>query len=102
MVRKTKEDVGGLRRPRKCVGMREEMSCYVVNSTATNVPTTAVDVGNVTQYTLGGLDPGKQYSITVRAYQGLLGPGTSGVTSVIPSGKKAQRVFQLALYNINI
>ena len=23
MVRKTKEDVGGLRRPRKCVGVRE-------------------------------------------------------------------------------
>ena len=62
---------------------------YVVYSTATNVPTTAVDVGNVTQYTLGGLVTGKQYNMTVRAYQDLLGPGTSGVTHVIPSGKKS-------------
>ena len=61
---------------------------YVVYSTATNVLTTAVDVGKVTQYTLGGLVTRKRYNITVRAYQDLLGPGTS-VTPVIASGKKA-------------
>ena len=75
---------------------------YVVYSTATNVPNTTVDVGNVTQYTLGGLESGEQYSITVRAYQDLLGPETKdGVTPVIPSGKIPQRVFQLSQsYNI--
>ena len=41
---------------------------YVVYSTATNVPTTAVNVGNVTQYTLGGLVTEEQYNIRVRAY----------------------------------
>ena len=39
---------------------------------ATN--TTAVDVGNTTQYTLSGVIPKCTYSITVRAYQDLLGP----------------------------
>ena len=34
----------------------------------------SVDVGNVTQYTLGGLHPISNYNITVRAYQDLLGP----------------------------
>ena len=35
---------------------------------------TAVDVGNTTQYTLSGVIPKCTYSITVRAYQDLLGP----------------------------
>ena len=55
-----------------------EADGYVVYSTqlpqSTN--TTAVDVGNVTQYTLGGvkLFNNYKYNISVRAYQDLLGP----------------------------
>ena len=64
-----------------------EADGYVVYSTqlpqSTN--TTAVDVGNVTQYTLGGLVPGNTYNITVRAYQDLLGP-ESDIKSEIFSG----------------
>ena len=64
-----------------------EADGYVVYSTqlpqSTN--TTAVDVGNVTQYTLRGLVPGNTYNITVRAYQDLLGP-ESDIKSEIFSG----------------
>ena len=42
-----------------------------------NTTTSAVDVGNVTQYTLGGLVPHQNYTITVRAYQDLLGPASA-------------------------
>ena len=65
-----------------------EADGYVVYSTqlpqSTN--TTAVDVGNVTQYTLGGLVPGNTYNITVRAYQDLLGPESDCIKSEIFSG----------------
>ena len=66
-----------------------EADGYVVYSTAQppqSTNTTAVDVGNVTQYTLGGLVPGNTYNITVRAYQDLLGPESSNITLTIPSG----------------
>ena len=63
-----------------------EADGYVVYSTAQSTNTTAVDVGNVTQYTLGGLVPGNTYNITVRAYQDLLGPESSNITLAIPSG----------------
>ena len=49
---------------------------YVVYYTTSTVSTSAVDVGNVTQYTLGGLVPHQNYTITVRAYQDLLGPAS--------------------------
>ena len=66
-----------------------EADGYVVYSTqlpqSTN--TTAVDVGNVTQYTLGGLVPGNLYNITMRAYQDLLGPESSNFKIVISNGK---------------
>ena len=63
---------------------------YVVYSTQVpfNVNTTAVDVGNVTQYTLEGMVPGNRYTITVRAYQDLLGPQGESVSPLIVSGKK--------------
>ena len=65
-----------------------EADGYVVYSTqlpqSTN--TTAVDVGNVTQYTLGGLVPWNTYNITVRAYQDLLGPESDSILSEIFSG----------------
>ena len=60
---------------------------YVVYSTAQSTNTTAVDVGNVTQYTLGGLVPGNTYNITVRAYQDLLGPESSNLSLETPVGK---------------
>ena len=67
-----------------------EADGYVVYSTqllqSTN--TTAVGVGNVTQYTLGGLVPGNTYNITVRAYQDLLGPESDSILSNISAGKK--------------
>ena len=47
---------------------------------------TAVDVGNTTQYTLRGIIPVCIYSITVRAYQDLLGP--ESVLSETFEGKK--------------
>ena len=47
---------------------------YVVYYNTSTESTSAVDVGNVTQYTLGGLVPQQNYTITVRAYQDLLGP----------------------------
>ena len=46
---------------------------YVVYYKTSTESTSAVDVGNVTQYTLGGLVPHQNYTITVRAYQDLLG-----------------------------
>ena len=48
---------------------------YVVYTTHT----TAVDVGNTTQYTLSGVILKSTYSITVRAYQDLLGPGSGAI-----------------------
>ena len=47
-------------------------------------PVTAVDVGNVTEYTLAVPVeyPSGSYSITVRAYQDLLGPASAVVTAV--------------------
>ena len=64
-----------------------EADGYVVYSTQLPQSTTAVDVGNVTQYTLGGLVPGNTYNITVRAYQDLLGPEGSNFKIVISNGK---------------
>ena len=49
---------------------------YIVYYTTSTESTSAVDVGNVTQYTLGGLVPHRNYTITVRAYQDLLGPAS--------------------------
>ena len=49
---------------------------YIVYYTSSTESTNAVDVGNVTQYTLGGLVPHQGYTITVRAYQDLLGPAS--------------------------
>ena len=70
-----------------------EADGYVVYSTqlpqSTN--TTAVDVGNVKQYTLGGLVPGNTYNITVRAYQDLLGPESDGIQPNISPGNKTIR-----------
>ena len=53
-----------------------EADGYVVYSTPQSTNTTAVDVGNVTQYTLEGvkLFNNHMYNISVRAYQDLLGP----------------------------
>ena len=50
---------------------------YVVYYNTCTESTSAVDVGNVTQYTLGGLVPHRSYTITVRAYQDLLGPASA-------------------------
>ena len=50
---------------------------YIVYYSTSTESTSAVDVGNVTQYTLGGLDPHQNYTITVRAYQDLLGPASA-------------------------
>ena len=47
-----------------------EADGYVVYTTNT----TAIDVGNTTQYTLSGVILKSTYNITVRAYQDLLGP----------------------------
>ena len=66
---------------------------YVVYYSTSTGSTSAVDVGNVTQYTLGGLAPGYHYNITVRAYQDLLGPGTTFVTPLILPGKKSQTIM---------
>ena len=63
-----------------------EADGYVVYSTPQSTNTTAVDVGNVTQYTLEGLVPGNTYNITVRAYQDLLGPESSCIQPKIPTG----------------
>ena len=64
---------------------------YVVynRQLGTTVNTSAVDVGNVTQYTLRGLVPGNTYSITVRAYQDLLGPESAGIQPRISPGIKS-------------
>ena len=63
-----------------------EADGYVVYSTPQSTNTTAVDVGNVTQYTLEGLVPGNTYNITVRAYQDLLGPESGSIHPTIPPG----------------
>ena len=63
-----------------------EAEGYVVYSTAQLPQSTTVDVGNVTQCTLGGLVSGNTYNITVRAYQDLLGPESSSITQAIPTG----------------
>ena len=63
-----------------------EADGYVVYSTPQSTNTTAVDVGNVTQYTLEGLVPGNTYNITVRAYQDLLGPESGSIQPRIPPG----------------
>ena len=63
-----------------------EADGYVVYSTTQSTNTTAVDVGNVTQYTLEGLVPGNTYNITVRAYQDLLGPESDDITLTLPAG----------------
>ena len=52
---------------------------YVVYYNTSTGSTSAVDVGNVTQYTLGGLAPQQNYTITVRAYQDLLGPASTPI-----------------------
>ena len=62
-----------------------DMLC-TVHSYHNPLNTTAVDVGNVTQYTLGGLVPGNTYNITVRAYQDLLGPESDGIQLNISAG----------------
>ena len=66
-----------------------EADGYVVYSTAQlqSSNTTAVDVGNVTQYTLEGLVPGNTYNITVRAYQDLLGPESDDIVVDIFNGR---------------
>ena len=63
-----------------------EADGYVVYSTPQSTNTTAVDVGNVTQYTLEGLVPGNTYNITVRAYQDLLGPESDNITLILKAG----------------
>ena len=69
-----------------CVGGEQWSSCicsyssadgYVVYYNTSTGSTSAVDVGNDTQYTLGGLVPQQNYTIEVRAYQGLLGPASA-------------------------
>ena len=42
--------------------------------------TASVDVGNTTQCTLSGVISGCTYSVTVRAYQDLLGPGSDAIS----------------------
>ena len=64
-----------------------EADGYVVYSTTQSTNTTAVDVGNVTQYTLEGLVPGNTYNITVRAYQDLLGPESDDIVVDIFNGR---------------
>ena len=63
-----------------------EADGYVVYSTPQSTNTTAVDVGNVTQYTLEGLVPGNTCNITVRAYQDLLGPESDNITLPLKAG----------------
>ena len=73
-----------------------EADGYVVYSTQLPQSTRAVDVGNVTQYTLGGLVPGNTYNITMRAYQDLLGPEGDCIKIVISNGKNTiTDLFQL-------
>ena len=59
---------------------------YFEQLCTTNI--TAVDVGNTTQYTLSGVIPGYTYSITVRAYQDLLGPESDVISETIAEGEK--------------
>ena len=66
---------------------------YVVYYNVSTESTSAMDVGSVTQYTLGGLALGYAYNITVRAYQDLLGPISSIVAPLIFPGKKSQTIM---------
>ena len=50
--------------------------------------TTAVDVGNTTQYTLSEVIPECTYNITVRAYQDLLGPESDVMSETIEGEKQ--------------
>lgn len=52
---------------------------YVVYRNTSTGLTSGVDVGNVTQHTLTGLFPQQTYTISVRPYQDLLGPGSETV-----------------------
>ena len=61
-----------------------EADGYVVYTTNT----TAVDVGNTTRYTLSGVILKSTYSITVRAYQDLLGPESDAISETLIEGKK--------------
>ena len=76
-----------------------EADGYVVYSTPQSTNTTAVDVGNVTQYTLEGVVPGNTYNMTVRAYQDLLGPESDNITLTIPSGIAINFFSKMNFYN---
>ena len=53
---------------------------YVVYSSQQSGVSTAVDVGNVTQYMVRELIAGNTYSISVRAYQDLLGQASNAIS----------------------
>ena len=58
--------------------------------------TTAVDVGNTTQYTLRGVILKGSYSITVRAYQDLLGPESDAISETFEG---ENHCYELLRYN---
>ena len=54
---------------------------------------TAVDVGNTKQYTLIGVIPECTYSITVRAYQDLLGPESDVISETFEGENHCHEAF---------
>ena len=51
---------------------------YVIyfNSSDMSSMSVKVEGGDVSEYTLGGLSPSTKYTITIRAYQDILGPAS--------------------------
>ena len=68
---------------------------YVVYYNTSTESTSAVDVGNVTQYTLGGLVPHRNYTITVRAYQDLLGPASEELEVATLKSELIMKLLQI-------
>ena len=58
-----------------------EADGYVVYYETSVEQAIAVDVGDITHYTLVGLKHGIVYTVTVRAYQALLGEQSPSLTS---------------------
>ena len=68
---------------------------YVVYyNTTTGPDDSAVDVGDVTQYTLGRLQVFDTYNISIRAYQDLLGPATMPLIVTIQGKTLIQLLFE--------